>query len=170
MTRDQVILFFSQGFGSGRAPRAPGTFGSLVGLLWTVLLLLPESLPLFIGGCVGGILASAWLCSESEKILSQKDPGSVVIDEIIAIPICFLFLIIPSENSSADVGIKLFASHWPWVIGIFGAFRFFDIAKPWPVFQSQNLPGGWGVTADDVLAAGYVNLAGFAVQSLLLPN
>ena len=36
-------------------------------------------------------------------------------------------------------------------------FRFFDIAKPWPVRQSQVLPGGWGITIDDVLAAVYVN-------------
>jgi phosphatidylglycerophosphatase A len=42
--------------------------------------------------------------------------------------------------------------------GVFAAFRFFDIVKPWPVRQSQSLPGGWGITVDDVLAAGYVNV------------
>jgi phosphatidylglycerophosphatase A len=42
--------------------------------------------------------------------------------------------------------------------GIFVLFRLFDIAKPWPVKQSQCLPGGWGVTVDDMLAAGYVAL------------
>ena len=42
--------------------------------------------------------------------------------------------------------------------GCDAAFCFFDVAKPWPVYQSQSLPGGWGVTIDDVLAAFYVNL------------
>ena len=44
-------------------------------------------------------------------------------------------------------------------LGVFALFRFFDVLKPWPVQQSQSLPGGWGVTIDDVLAAIYVNLA-----------
>ena len=43
-------------------------------------------------------------------------------------------------------------------LGVFAAFRLFDVAKPWPVYQSQSLPGGWGVTIDDVLAAVYVNV------------
>ena len=41
---------------------------------------------------------------------------------------------------------------------VFGAFRFFDVLKPWPVKQSQSLPGGWGVVVDDLLAAVYVNV------------
>ena len=49
------------------------------------------------------------------------------------------------------------AQTWPLTLGVFVAFRFFDVAKPWPVYQSQSLPGGWGVTIDDVLAAVYVN-------------
>ena len=50
------------------------------------------------------------------------------------------------------------------------AFRFFDVAKPWPVYQSQSLPGGWGITIDDVLAAVYVNvvvLLVYAAKTLL---
>jgi phosphatidylglycerophosphatase A len=50
-------------------------------------------------------------------------------------------------------------------IGIFALFRFFDILKPWPVRQSQKLPGGWGVTVDDVLAAGYVNIVALVALS-----
>ena len=45
-----------------------------------------------------------------------------------------------------------------FTLGIFVLFRLFDIAKPWPVRGSQSLPGGWGVTVDDLLAAVYVNL------------
>ena len=50
------------------------------------------------------------------------------------------------------------ARTWPLTLGVFAAFRLFDVAKPWPVYQSQSLHGGWGVTIDDVLAAVYVNL------------
>jgi phosphatidylglycerophosphatase A len=59
---------------------------------------------------------------------------------------------------------------WPLTLGVFAAFRFFDVAKPWPVHQSQSLPGGWGVTIDDVLAAVYVNLVVllvYAVRTML---
>jgi len=48
---------------------------------------------------------------------------------------------------------------WLLTLGVFAAFRFFDVLKPWPVRQSQSLPGGWGVTMDDLLAAVYVNVA-----------
>jgi phosphatidylglycerophosphatase A len=48
------------------------------------------------------------------------------------------------------------------------AFRFFDVLKPWPVRQSQSLPGGWGVTMDDMLAAVYVNF--LAALTLMLPT
>ena len=44
------------------------------------------------------------------------------------------------------------------VAAIFILFRIFDILKPWPVRQSQRLPGGWGVTVDDLLAAAYAGL------------
>jgi phosphatidylglycerophosphatase A len=47
--------------------------------------------------------------------------------------------------------------HWLAALGVFVAFRFFDVLKPWPVRQSQSLPSGWGVTVDDLLAALYVN-------------
>jgi phosphatidylglycerophosphatase A len=49
------------------------------------------------------------------------------------------------------------ARTWPAVLGVFIAFRFFDVLKPWPARQSQSLPGGWGITVDDFLAAIYVN-------------
>ena len=47
---------------------------------------------------------------------------------------------------------------WKGILAVFLLFRFFDVLKPWPVGRSQALPGGWGVTVDDFLAAGYVNV------------
>ena len=103
---------------------------------------------------------SVWLCGEAEIILNETDPGSVVLDEIIAIPVCFAAW---TWHYHLHHGIfpqisNMTQTDWFWILGIFAAFRFFDIAKPWPVRQSQNLPGGWGVTIDDLLAAVYVNL------------
>ena len=80
------VLWIAQGFGIGRVPKAPGTWGSVIGLAWFALLL-------WIGGhqpalagfiLVASILASVWVCEAGEKILGQKDPGSIVIDEIVA--------------------------------------------------------------------------------------
>jgi phosphatidylglycerophosphatase A len=57
-----------------------------------------------------------------------------------------------------DVTYFVTGHHWLWLVAIFAAFRFFDVVKPWPIRQSQSLPGGWGITIDDLLAAIYVNL------------
>jgi phosphatidylglycerophosphatase A len=154
-------LWIAQGFGVGRIPVAPGTFGSLVGILWFALLLVPANLWVFIAGAIAGFVLSVWLCGEGEKILNQKDPGSVVLDEITAMPVCFLSWIAASFwkiGSLPRLDEILNARTWPGVLGVFVAFRFFDVLKPWPVRQSQSLPGGWGITVDDFLAAIYVNV------------
>jgi len=156
-----VLIWIAQGFGVGRIPFAPGTFGSLVGLLWFALLLMPGNLWILLAGVLAGVGISVWLCGVGEKGLGQRDPGSVVMDEIIAIPICFLsWLGIVLYRRGTMPGLQDFFAEEKLLLtaGVFVAFRVFDIAKPWPVSQSQSLPGGWGVTVDDVLAAAYVNL------------
>ena len=167
-------LWIAQGFGVGRIPVAPGTFGSLVGMLWFGLLLMPHSLWFFAAGTIAGVALSVWLCDVAEKALGQKDPGSVVLDEIAALPVCFLawvgILLWKTGGSLPPFTYFFSAQNWPFTLGIFVACRFFDIAKPWPVRQSQSLPGGWGITIDDVLAAVYVNvvvLLVFAGKTLL---
>ena len=85
-----MILFVAQGFGVGRIPFAPGTFGSLVGLAWFAALLVTGRYELYLFGALCGAGLSVWLCGAAEKILKQKDPPSVVLDEIIALPFCFL--------------------------------------------------------------------------------
>ncbi|HEY3861381.1 MAG TPA: phosphatidylglycerophosphatase A [Verrucomicrobiae bacterium] len=157
-------LWIAQGFGAGRIPFAPGTFGSVVGLGWLAALMCLKSWPLFIAGNVAAVALSVWLCGEGERLLGRKDPGSVVLDEIVAIPICFAaWLVSAWAPHHAWPGAAFLWQHWASSIGIFALFRFFDILKPWPVRQSQNLPGGWGVTVDDVLAAVYVNAVVLAV-------
>jgi phosphatidylglycerophosphatase A len=156
-----LILWLAQGFGVGRVPFAPGTFGSLAGVLWFLVLLIPQSVGFFVLGVVASVALSVWCCGKAEQLLKQKDPGSVVLDEIIAIPVCFAgwaaALYIQGGVLPAP-GYFLSSPVWPYTLAVFGLFRLFDVAKPWPVRQSQSLPGGWGVTVDDLLAAGYVNL------------
>ena len=159
--KSHFILWIAQGFGVGRISFAPGTFGSLLGLLWFVVLLLPGNFWLYMVGTIAGIFLSVALCGAAEKILKRPDPASVVLDEIIAVPICFVVwagqylsrhgvMPAPEYFFSRDI--------WPLTLGVFAVFRLFDIAKPWPVRQSQRLPGGWGVTVYDVLAALCVNV------------
>jgi phosphatidylglycerophosphatase A len=156
-----VRLWIAQGFGVGRIPVAPGTFGSVIGLVWFGLLLVSNHLWIFVAGSILGVFLSVWLCGFGEKILRQKDPGSVVLDEITAMPVCFSsWIALRVWKTGALPGLDYFLSRGNWLltIGVFVAFRIFDIWKPWPVRQSQNLPGGWGITIDDLLAAIYVSL------------
>jgi phosphatidylglycerophosphatase A len=154
-------LWLAQGFGMGRIPFAPGTFGSVVGLLWFALLAASGKLWVYATGAILGVAISVILSGIAEKVLREKDPGSVVIDEIIAIPFCFagwVGLLYFKQGFLPSPEYFCSRTNWAWTLGIFVLFRSFDVAKPWPVRQSQALPGGWGVTVDDLLAAVYVNL------------
>jgi phosphatidylglycerophosphatase A len=156
-----MILFVAQGFGVGRIPFAPGTFGSLVGLAWFAALLATRRYEVYLLGALAGVGLSVWFCGAAEKILKQKDPSSVVLDEIIALPFCFLPWVTHAWLSQHKLPAleTLFTRHGLLVAaGIFVLFRMFDILKPWPIRRSQRLPGGWGVTVDDLLAALYVAL------------
>jgi phosphatidylglycerophosphatase A len=95
----------------------------------------------------------------------MHDPNCIVIDEIIAIPICFLGWMAVDPTIDCPMWF-LTEGRWKITAGILFAFRVFDIWKPWPVRQSQRLPGGWGVTVDDVLAAIYVAIISGVFLSL----
>ena len=169
--RDSFILWIAQGFGVGRIPFAPGMFGSLLGLLWFAVLLLPGNPWFGLGGMLAALFLSVWLCGAAEKILGRTDPGSVVLDEIVAVPLCFAVCVghyFWRHGVLPAPGYFFSRDGWALMVAVFAAFRFFDVLKPWPVRQSQRLPGGWGVTMDDVLAAFYVNL--LAALALLLPT
>jgi phosphatidylglycerophosphatase A len=155
MTANKLALFLAQGLGIGRIRIIPGTFGSSLGFLWFLLILAPGNFAIFATAILLSFFVSV-LCSEiGEQVLRQKDPNSIVIDEIIAIPICFLGWMAVAPNIDCPLWF-LTEGRWKITLAILFAFRVFDIWKPWPVRQSQRLPGGWGVTVDDVLAAIYV--------------
>ncbi len=160
-----IRVFVAQGFGIGRIPFAPGTFGSFLGLVWFAMLIATGNFWAYLAGCIEGIAFSIWLCDDAETILGETDPGSVVLDEIIAIPFCFLpWVASVWWSGGALPSVEFFftgAALWK-TLGLVVLFRVFDIWKPWPIRQIQRLPGGWGVTVDDLLAAVYV-----AVLSLM---
>jgi phosphatidylglycerophosphatase A len=166
-----VRLWIAQGFGIGLIPFAPGTFGSLVGLVWFGLLLASGHLWSYLLGTFVGLGLSVWLCGYAEKRLAQKDPGSVVLDEIAAMPVCFWWWIwshLRLTGALPTLDSLVSGSNPLLLLGVFVAFRLFDIWKPWPIRQSQTLPGGWGVTVDDVLAAGFVAAGTFIVNTIQL--
>ena len=167
----KILLLIAHGFGTGRIPVAPGTFGSMLGLGWFALLLWPGRLPIFALGTVVGILASVWICGWAERQLRCKDPSSVVLDEIVAMPICFsgwLCNHIATHHALPTAAQFFREGTWLLTAGIFLLFRLFDIFKPWPIRQSQSLPGGWGVTVDDVLAALYTAVLGGILSRFFL--
>lgn len=158
--QQRLVLLLAEGMGVGRFPAAPGTVGSLAGLLWLAVLMSAPHPALFGIGVVAGLSLSVGICGRAELILERRDPGSVVLDEIAALPVCYAgWLIVVGVRTGAWPDRGALFSGAGWAILFFGwlLFRIFDIWKPWPIRASQNLVGGWGVTVDDFLAALYVN-------------
>lgn len=124
-------------FGLGFFPVAPGTLTSLAVILiyryWIHSLSWPYLLICFLALLALGVPAASRYSSELER----RDPGRVVIDEAAG---QFLVLaLVPSE--------------WTFLIAGFLLFRFFDIVKPFPIRRAEEFPSGWGIMADDILAA-----------------
>jgi phosphatidylglycerophosphatase A len=152
----RLVLWFAQGLGSGRLPGVPGTWGSLVGLLWLVALLAPAHPLWFLVGGLGGVLLAVPICTQAERHLGRKDPGSVVLDEIVAVPWCYVGLGVVDWLRQGEMpGLELCfrGTGWLWMAAGFGLFRILDAAKPPPIRGLQDLPGGWGVVMDDMAAA-----------------
>jgi phosphatidylglycerophosphatase A len=129
------------GFGSGYSPVAPGTAGSLVG----VLLFLPlagRPWPLQLALVVAVTLVGMAAADRLARALGLKDPGLVVVDEIAGQWLSYLAL--PFTPLTALAGFVL--------------FRVMDIVKPWPARDLERLPGGIGIVADDLAAGVYANL------------
>lgn len=127
----------------GRRMPAPGTWGSLAGLLATAVFLPRAGAGLVLAvSIVAGFLAVG-LCGEAERRLGQRDPGEVILDEFVVMPLCLL----------GWRGLAGSPPFWVAALGGFALFRFFDILKPFGIARLQELPGGWGVVADDAAAA-----------------
>jgi phosphatidylglycerophosphatase A len=133
--------FVATGAGSGYAPIAPGTAGSAVGLL----LFWPLSWLPFgwqIGVTAAVFMLGTLAASQVATKVGLKDPGIVVVDEVVGMWVSLLFL--PLTPITAALGFLL--------------FRLMDVLKPWPARDFERLPGGWGIMMDDVMAGLYANL------------
>jgi phosphatidylglycerophosphatase A len=152
--QDKLAVFIAEGFGIGRLPFAPGTFGTALGFAWIFLLLLPQSVPIYIAGIIVGFFAAVWLGARAEKILQQEDPGSIVIDEITALPLAFLPAVVLTGAAQPLPPFAYFSGKSLLLpILAFILFRIFDIFKPFGIARIQSLPHGWGLVLDDFLAA-----------------
>lgn len=152
---DKLAVFVAEGFGTGRMPVAPGTFGTALGFGWIYLLLLPRSITFFLIGIVAGFFLAVWIGAWAEKVLEKKDPGSIVLDEITALPLAFLPAVILHASNGVPLPFSSYFSGTLIVLPIltFAFFRFFDIAKPLGIARVQKLERGIGLVLDDFLAA-----------------
>jgi len=137
------VHFLAFGFGSGLSPFAPGTAGTLAAI---PLYLLLVQLPLW--GYVVALLLMAlvgiWICGESSRRLGVHDHGGIVWDEFAGYLLTML---------AAPAG-------WGWMVVGFCLFRLFDIWKPWPIrLVDRDVPGGFGIMFDDILAGIYAWIA-----------
>lgn len=152
--RDRALLWFAEGCGSGRLRPAPGTWGSLAGVIWTLLLLAFPRPWIYVAGIVLSIPVAIVVCTAAERILGRHDPSSVVLDEIVAMPIAFGgYAVHWAVGTGQMPGWSDARLWWPFMAGAFVLFRVFDVWKPWPIRRLQRLPGGVGVVVDDLAAA-----------------
>jgi phosphatidylglycerophosphatase A len=135
------------GFGSGLAPRAPGTVGTLLGLplFWLITAAAPDR-PNQIILLIAAFLLGVWACGRTGRALGVADHGGMVWDEIVAFAL--VLMCIPA--------LPFTPAGWMWMALAFALFRLFDILKPWPIrMADRNLKNGFGVMFDDLLAAGF---------------
>ena len=140
--QDRLIRIAATGLGSGLSPLAPGTAGTLVGIpVYMVFSRFPW--PLYLLSVIAFSLFAVYVSQEAERIYNEKDPGRIVIDEIVGFQVT-MFLIAPT----------VWHIFWGFVI-----FRIFDIIKPFPIrLCERKFPGGYGVVGDDIIAGIYANI------------
>ena len=139
-----IRLAFAIGtvFKTGYIPIAPGTIGSIVGLL--VFWLIKDSASFTVEILVVTILffVGVWASTIVEQVLESEDPGVVIVDEVVGMLVSLMLL--PPTTTVIFLAFFL--------------FRFFDIVKPYPARWCEQLPCGWGIMMDDVVAGLYVNV------------
>jgi phosphatidylglycerophosphatase A len=146
------VHFLAFGFGAGLAPRAPGTFGSAVGIVaaWWLL-----ELPFVwrVAVVLAVIAAGIFICGESARRLGRHDDQRIVLDEIAGVLLTSLAV---AERSVFSLALA------------FVFFRFFDIVKPWPIRDvDHSLKGGLGIMLDDLIAALFAAACVVTVRVLL---
>jgi phosphatidylglycerophosphatase A len=149
----RLAVFLATAGYSGYFPIAPGTVGSAVGLLVYLLVWWTASPVVETALILGLFAAGVWAGTVAERYFGGIDPGPVVLDEVVGMLITLAF--IPVGVSGAIAGFVL--------------FRVFDVIKPFPAGRLERLHGGFGVMADDAMAAIYANLS-LRVLIAMLPG
>jgi phosphatidylglycerophosphatase A len=185
--KPRFALFVATAGGLGYLPKAPGTWGSLAGLLlavaplWAVFAInLVSDVHVNLTTTIDPVLlvhvlvaiATAgigiWAATRAAQFWQQKDPQRVVIDEVsgqhltlllgLAIPVWWK----PTQTVSYDYMLGFVSFHsvlsWKYLLLGFILFRLFDIWKPFPARQAESLPGGWGIMTDDWVAGIYAGI------------
>lgn len=201
--KPRFALAIATVLGVGYIPKAPGTFGSIAGIilafLSAVFFLHPTSVsdvfsmhpmtdtilrenlfgpkgpdihnvmlafPLFIAGATFLLLSTlgVWSASRTAEYAGVRDPQYVVADEVAGQHLALLLPLIPIalphlgthlDFSEYTIYFALSLANWRYLLMGLILFRIFDIWKPWPVRQLENLPRGWGIMADDWMAGVY---------------
>ncbi len=134
-----IVKLLATWGGSGYAPVASGTFGTLAAIPF-YLLLAPLSLPLYLLTLVAFFFLACWVSGRAEVIFGEQDCGKIVIDEVVG------YLV-----TMAAIPVD-----WRYVVAGFFLFRFFDIVKVPPArWFDRQLKNGYGVVLDDVAAGAY---------------
>ena len=150
--RQRPILMLGFGFGSGLATKAPGTWGTLLGLLLFVPLLLWSEAVAWVVFVLGLFFGSV-ICGKSANYMDVHDHGGIVWDEFVGI--WLVLLLLPQQT-------------WHYWLAAFVAFRIFDIWKPWPIkLVDEKVNDGFGIMLDDVLAAIYAALSIAVIDYLI---
>ncbi len=123
--------------------KAPGTIGSIAGMLWFTTMFLNLSPIGFLIFLIFTAYLATEICGEAEKRMLKRDPPEIILDEFVAMPLCYL-------------GIQPYifsGTAWHYMLAGFIVFRFFDIIKPLGINKLQALPGGLGIVLDDLGSA-----------------
>jgi phosphatidylglycerophosphatase A len=130
------------GFGSGLSPYAPGTIGTLVGVVLFVACYLADPVYNLVSTAIV-ILGGIWIAGKSAHQLGHHDDQRIVIDEVAGYMVTMLF--IPVD--------------WMTITAGFVLFRIFDILKPWPIrLVDRQVKGGFGIMLDDLIAGVFANI------------
>ena len=155
---NRLALFLATLGPLGRMPKAPGTWGSGAALVVAPWCFMP--LPLYARMVALGLIlvVGAWAAGRAEKLLGRKDPGCVVVDELLGQWVAFAPFHLAGWSQAMPLDL----------LELFVLFRFFDILKPWPIRAvDRGVPGGIGVMLDDLLA-GLFAAGTFALLHLFL--
>jgi phosphatidylglycerophosphatase A len=151
---------FAEAYPIGHSKHAPGTIGSLIGVLFGSFLILNLDVKFYLIFLLIFIIVSYLFCEAHLKFYNKKDPKEVVVDEISGQFIAILGCV--QSDKSTYMFLSLFLS--------FILFRFFDISKIGPIKRFENLPNGIGIMADDIVAGLFALVTQAAILTSLNQN